>query len=326
MGNADIRDIAAIESITFDDIAGSTVAVDAHNWLYRYLTIVVQYTDESVYTTGDGTEVANLVGAAKGLPKFFEHDLSPVFVFDGGVSELKADEVERRREVKEAAEERRHEAIQRGDGVEAARLEARTQHLTDTILETTRDLLDLLDVPVIDAPAEGEAQAAHMARRGDVDLVGTEDYDALLFGAPETVRKLTTSEDPEVMDFDATLAAHDLTWEQLVDVAILCGTDFNEGVHGVGPATAIDVVHDHGDLWGVLDAREETIAGADRVRQLFLDPDVTEDYAISETADPDVDAARRFVTEEWGISEDAVSRAFERIEESLVQTGLDRWA
>jgi flap endonuclease-1 len=326
MGNADIRDVAAIESITFDDIAGSTVAVDAHNWLYRYLTIVVQYTDESVYTTGDGAEVANLVGAIKGLPKFFEHDLSPVFVFDGGVTELKADEVERRREAKADAEARMEEAIERGDGIEAARLEARTQRLTDTILETTRELFDLLDVPVIDAPAEGEAQAAYMARRGDVDLVGTEDYDALLFGAPQTVRKLTTSDDPELMDFDATLAAHDLTWEQLVDVAILCGTDFNEGVHGIGPATAIDAIHEHGDLWGVLEAREETVQGADRVRSLFLDPDVTEDYEITETADPDVDAARRFVTEEWGVSADAVSRAFERIEDSLVQTGLDRWA
>jgi flap endonuclease-1 len=179
---------------------------------------------------------------------------------------------------------------------------------------------------VIDAPAEGEAQAAHVARRGDVDLVGTEDYDALLFGAPETVRKLTTSDDPELMHFEDTLAAHDLTWEQLVDVAILCGTDFNEGVHGVGPATAIDAVHEEGDLWGVLEARGATIEGADRVRRLFLDPDVTDDYEITETADPDVDAARAFVTEEWGIPEDAVSRAFERIEDSLVQTGLDRWA
>jgi flap endonuclease-1 len=326
MGNADIRDIAAIESITFDDIAGATVAVDAHNWLYRYLTIVVQYTDESVYTTTDGTEVANLVGAIKGLPKFFEHDLSPVFVFDGGVTDLKADEVERRREAKADAEARREEALERGDGLEAARLEARTQRLTDTILETTRELLDLLDVPVIDAPAEGEAQAAHMARRGDVDLVGTEDYDALLFGAPETVRKLTTSDDPELMDFEDTLATHDLTWEQLVDVAILCGTDFNEGVHGVGPATAIDAVHEHGDLWGVLEAREATIERADSVRSLFLDPDVTDEYEITETADPDVDAARAFVSEEWGIPEDAVDRAFERIEDSLVQTGLDRWA
>jgi flap endonuclease-1 len=326
MGNADIRDIAAIESITFDDIAGETVAVDAHNWLYRYLTIVVQYTDESVYTTADGTEVANLVGAIKGLPKFFEHDLSPVFVFDGGVTDLKADEVERRREAKADAEARREEALERGDGLEAARLEARTQRLTDTILETTRELLDLLDVPVIDAPAEGEAQAAHMARRGDVDLVGTEDYDALLFGAPETVRKLTTSDDPELMDFEDTLATHDLTWEQLVDVAILCGTDFNEGVHGVGPATAIDDIHEHGDLWGVLEAREAAIQGADRVRSLFLDPDVTDDYAIGAPADPDVAAARRYVIDEWDVPEDAVARAFERIEDSLVQTGLDRWA
>ncbi|MFW5935177.1 MAG: flap structure-specific endonuclease, partial [Halolamina sp.] len=71
MGNADLRDVAAIEAVSFDSIAGSVVAVDAHNWLYRYLTTTVKFTADSVYTTGSGEEVANLVGVVQGLPKFF---------------------------------------------------------------------------------------------------------------------------------------------------------------------------------------------------------------------------------------------------------------
>ncbi|MFB6309056.1 MAG: flap structure-specific endonuclease, partial [Haloarculaceae archaeon] len=216
MGNADLRSIAAIETVAFDELEGSVVAVDAHNWLYRYLTTTVKFTRDEAYTTADGEEVANLIGVTQGLPKFFEHDLTPVFVFDGAVTDLKDDEVKRRREQRERAEDRLDEARERGDEVEIARLQSRTQRLTDTIVETTRELLALLDVPVIDAPAEGEAQAAHMARAGDVDYVGTEDYDALLLGAPLTLRQLTSSGDPELMDFEATLAEHDLTWEQLV--------------------------------------------------------------------------------------------------------------
>jgi flap endonuclease-1 len=278
-----------------------------------------------VYTTNEGEEVANLVGLVQGLPKFFEHDLVPVFVFDGGVTELKDNEVEKRREAKEKAKARMEDARERGDSVEAARLEARTQRLTPVIQETTRELLSLLDVPYIEAPAEGEAQASSMARSGDVDYVGSEDYDTLLFGAPATLRGLTSKGVPELMRLDATLEQNDLTWEQLVDVAILCGTDFNEGITGVGPKTAVKAVKEHGDLWSVLEARGDHIANADRVRDLFLDPPVTDDYAFDADIDPDVDAARQYVVDEWEVDENEVEKGFGRIERSLVQTGLDRW-
>jgi len=325
MGNADLRQLAAIRSVSFDDLGGGVVAVDAHNWLYRYLTTTVKWTRDGAYTTADGEEVANLIGIVQGLPKFFEHDLTPVFVFDGGVTDLKSEEVQRRREAREAAEERQRAARERGDTIEAARLEARTQRLTATIQETSRALLDLLDVPYVEAPAEGEAQCAHMARRGDADYVGSEDYDALLFGAPRTLRQLTSSGDPELMELDATLADLGVTLEQLIDIALLCGTDFNEGIDGIGPKTALSAVKEHGDLWGVLEARGESIPNADRIRDLYRDPPVTDDYAFGTDVDPDLDAARSFVTDEWGVDPDEVERGFERIESALVQTGLDRW-
>ncbi len=326
MGNAALRDLAAIEEIEWADVADSVVAVDAHNWLYRYLTTTVKWTREDAYTTDDGTEVANLIGVVTGLPKFFEHDLTPVMVFDGAVTDLKEDEIAARREQKEQYESDLEAARERGDSIAVARLESRTQNLTDTILETTRDLLQLLDVPVIDAPAEGEAQAAHMARQGTVDAVGSEDYDALLYGAPVTLRQLTSKGPPERMDFDATLARHDLTWEQLVDVAILCGTDFNPGVDGVGPKTAVSLVTEHGDLFAVLEAEGETVAHADRIRQLFLDPAVTDEVSLDLDIDPDMSAARAYVLDEWAVAGDEVEKGFERIEAALVQTGLDRWS
>ncbi|MFC7076376.1 flap endonuclease-1 [Haloarcula halophila] len=326
MGNADLRSLAAIEEVSFDELGGSTVAVDAHNWLYRYLTTTVKFTSDHKYTTEDGTEVANLIGVVQGLPKFFEHDITPVFVFDGAVTDLKDDEVEKRREQRERYEDQLEDARESGDTARVATLESRTQRLTDTIVETTRELLALLDVPVVDAPAEGEGQAAYMARTGVVDYAGTEDYDALLFGAPLTLRQLTSKGDPELMDLDATLERHDLTWEQLVDAAILMGTDFNEGISGIGPKTAVSELQEHGDLYAVLDARAEHIEHADRIRNLFLDPAVTDEYDLDLEITPDLDAARQFVTEEWAVDPDEVRRGFERIEESVVQTGLDRWS
>ncbi|MFC7226442.1 flap endonuclease-1 [Salinirubellus salinus] len=326
MGNSDLRQLAHIEAVPFDDLSGSVVAVDAHNWLYRYLTTTVKFTRTSAYTTSDGEEVANLVGIVTGLRKFLEHDITPVFVFDGGTTSLKDAEVAERREQRERYEDQLDEARESGaDAAEIATLESRTQRLTDVIQETSRGLLERLDVPVIEAPAEGEAQAAHMARRGAVDYVGTEDYDALLLGAPLTLRQLTSSGDPELMDFEKTLADHDLTWEQLVDVGILMGTDFNEGISGVGPKTAVKLVREHGDLWGALEARGEHVEGADRIRDLFLNPDVTDEYEFDTDIAPDLAAARAYVCEEWEVAEDEVASGFDRIEEAVTQTGLDRW-
>ena len=326
MGNAALRQLAVLEEISYDELDGEVVAVDAHNWLYRYLTTTVKFTTSSVYTTPDGEEVANLIGVLQGLPKFYEHDLTPVFVFDGGVTELKESEVERRREAKADAEAKRQEAKEAGEHIRAARLESRTQRLTDVIHRTTRELFDILDVPYIEAPAEGEAQVATMARNDEaVDYAGSEDYDTLLLGAPLTVRKLTTRGNPELMNFEATLDRHGITWTQLVDVGILCGTDFNDGLPGYGPKTALKAVKQHEDLWGVLEAEDAYIDHADRIRTLFLEPDVTDEYHFEPMADPDLDAARRYVTEEWDIPAAEIERALQRIEDAVTQTGLDQF-
>ena len=327
MGNADLRQLAVIEPKPFDELVGSVIAVDAHNWLYRYLTTTVRFTSSAAYTTDDGEEVANRIGIVQGLPKFFEHDITPVCVFYGGVTGLKDGEVETRREQRERYEEQLETAREEGaDAAEIATLDSRTQRLTETIQGTTRELLELLDVPVVEAPAEGEAQAAYMTRRGDADYAGSEDYDTLLLGAPHTLRGLTSKGDPECMDFERTLSKLELTWEGLVDAAILMGTDFNDGIAGIGPKTAVKLIREHGDLWGALDARGETIAHADRIREMFLNPPVTDDYEYDRDIDPDLDAAKRYVIDEWGIPATEVERGFERIEESVVQTGLDRWS
>ena len=326
MGNASLRDIAALSPVAFEELAGSVVAIDAHNWLYKYLTTTVKFTDSAAYTTEEGEEVANLIGVVQGLPKFLEADITPVFVFDGAPTDLKAEEIESRREARERAEERLEAARERGDGVAIARLESRTQRLTPAIHETTRELLARLDLPIVEAPAEGEAQAAHMVRHDpDVDYAGSDDYDTLLFGAPRTLRGLTSSGDPELMELEATLDRHGLTWEELVDAGILAGTDFNEGVPGIGPKTAVAEIKEHGDLFAVLAARDASIPHVERVRELFLSPNVTEEYAITTDPDPDVESARAYVTEEWGVPAEEVSRGFQRIEDALVQTGLDRW-
>lgn len=316
MGNTDLRDLAVINDISMNELAGETIAIDFHNWVYRYLTIITRFTDEEVYTRTDGQEVPNLIGIVKGLPKFTEHDLSPVFVFDGEVLELKEEEMQRRRERKEAAAARLDQAIEDGDEELAARLRARTQRLTPVILETSRTLLEILDFPIVDAPAEAEAQAAQLARNSDVEYVGTEDYDALLFGSPYTIRQLTSKEDPECMELAATLSELDISRSELVEIAILCGTDYNDGVYGVGPKTALSAVSDGQRVEDILADRDAEIPELDAIRDIYLNPTVSSDYEIDWDWSPDIDRAHSFLTDEWGLPPAELETAFERLSEA----------
>jgi flap endonuclease-1 len=128
------------------------------------------------------------------------------------------------------------------------------------------------------------------------------------------------------MDLQATLEVHDITYEQLIDIAILCGTDFNDGVRGYGPKTSVKAIKEHGDLWALIEAEDIHVENADRIRELFRDPPVAETPDLDLDLAPDVAAARAFVVDTWEVDADEVARGFDRIEQSVVQTGLDRWS
>lgn len=248
MGSTDLRTLAALSEMSFDKVSGSAIVVDTHNWLYRYLTAMIRWIGSEMYTADKSEEVTNLAGTAQEIPKSFERDLTPVLVFGSGVTEMKNDGVAKRREQRRKAREHLEEAREAGDAVEAAQTEARTQRLAETIQDTSRKLLSLFSVLVVEAPVGGEAQASYMAREGDADCVDSEDCGTLLFGVSHTLRQSASRGNPELMDLDATLDKHSIIYEQLIDIAVLCGTDFSEGVMGVDPEAVVEIATEHGDL------------------------------------------------------------------------------
>lgn len=272
MGNSALRSLADIQDVELSDYQRTTVAVDAHHWLYRYMTSLVRYTDESVYTTDDGNEVANLVALLRGLPTLLREDITPVFVFDGAPHELKAEEIATRREAKANAAERMKQAADAGDVAEKRRNKAQTQSLTPTVHETSRVMLSKLGIPFVEADGAGEAFASKLVAEGHATAVLTDDYDALLFGSPETVRRYSGDGPAERMRLKPTLDRHGITHEQLVDIALLAGTDYNSGVHGIGAKRGLNAIKELGSADAVLAHREEEVEDLDVLRDLFLHP------------------------------------------------------
>src|SRR3989344_1233571 len=130
--------------------------------------------------------------------------------------------------------------------------------LTSEMIEESKELVSALGIPIVQAPSEAEGQISSMCKNKLVDFAASQDYDALLFGAPRLVRNLTLSQKRkirggkivytflELIELEKILKELKLKHEQLIALGILVGTDFNPGgVKGIGPRKALKLIQEN---------------------------------------------------------------------------------
>jgi flap endonuclease-1 len=326
------------EIVDLGAFRGRTIAVDAFNVLYQFLALI-RSREGRPLSDREGRVTSHLVGLAFRTTRLIaDHGVKLVFVFDGMPPQLKRREVEKRREVKRKAEEEYKEAVEAGDYAKAFSKAVQTSRLTGEMILDAKRLLELLGVLWVQAPGEGEAQAAHMARRGDVWGSSSRDYDSLLFGTPRLVRYLTIHGqewlpsrgrarklEPEIIRLDSFLSHHGITREQLVDMSMLIGTDFNEGVKGIGPKTALKLIREHGSLEGMpQEVLSRLDADVEGIRGIYLKPDVTDDYEVVHT-DLNEDELYSFLCDERAFSRERVEVVVSRMKAAQTQRSLSDW-
>ncbi len=333
----DLSDLVKPIRRTLEDFRGKVLAIDAFNTLYQFLAIIRQ-PDGTPLHDRQGRVTSHLSGLIYRTSNFVGAGIRPVFVFDGEAPRRKARTIHARIEVKQRAEREWREAVAVGDLQRARTKAMQTSRLTSEMVEQSRRLLDLLGIPWIQAPAEGEAQAAFMAREGAAWGVGSQDHDALLFGAPILVKNLAITGrrklprknvwvevSPEEISLDATLKDLGITREQLVDLGIFVGTDFNEGVRGIGPKKALAAIKKHGRAEGLLAELGVEIEGLDEVRAIFLDPRVVPVLPLAwRPADPE--RVKAMLCDEFDFSPERIDQAlakFEVARKAAGQSSLD---
>jgi flap endonuclease-1 len=320
--------IVTKDIISLDALRDRALAVDGNGELYQFLALI-RLRDGTPLQDSKGRTTSHLSGLFYRTTRLIaDHRLRLVFVFDGAPPPRKAREIAERRAVRQRYEEEHAAAVARGDLAQAYSKATMTSRLTRAMIDEARELLRLMGVPTVQAPSEGEAQAAHMAATSpDVWAAASKDYDSLLFGTPRLVRFLTISGKeflpsqgtfrpivPETIDLDRLLAGWGITREGLVDLAMLVGTDFNAGVHGIGPKKALKLVQRHGRIEEmpaeIRDALEEREA-LDEIRRIFLQPQVTDAFEVT-AAEPDMDGVVRFLCDEHEFSRERVVAALDR--------------
>jgi len=335
----DISGLVEPKDIELLELSGKRVALDAFNVIYQFLTIIRDRMTGEPLRDSHGMVTSHLSGLLYRTSNLLEAGIKPVFVFDGKPPALKRATVQARMEQKEEAKKKWEEAVAAGE--EAIKYAQAAAELKPDMIEHAKRLLDCMGVPWVQAPSEGEIQCAHMCKRGDVWTSGSQDYDSLLAGSPRLVRNLSITGKrkvpnkevyvdvkPQLIELQPTLDRLGITQDQLIVLGILVGTDYSEGVRGVGPKSALKLVQEHKTL-------EETLAHvewaspvpAQEVYEFIKNPPVTEDYEL-EWREPDAGKLLEFMHVEHDFSEERVGKVIERLQAAWTkgrQASLSGW-
>lgn len=324
------------------DLTGKTVAIDAYNTIYQFLSIIRQ-PDGSPLCDSQGRITSHLSGILYRTSNLICQGIEPSFVFDGKPHELKKATLDERKERREKATQEWEQAIEEGDIKKAFSKAQQTSRMTPEIKQSSKELIEYLGLPTVDAPGDGEAQAAYMCRKGDVWAAASQDFDSLLFGAPRLVRNMTITGrrkipgrdqyrdvKTEIIELDVFLETLGISREQLVDLCMMIGTDFNEGLYGIGPKKGLKLIKEHGDLEHILKHLDKDIPCYADIREIFLSDRGSDVYEIRPK-----NINRQAIMDmlsSYGFSADRVSSTLDKIEDARKaetarkkQRSLDSW-
>ena len=310
------RDIVTAQELPWDALAGRTLAVDGYNAAYQFLSTIRQR-DGQLFSDPNGHVTSHLMGTFYRTTSLLQEGVLPVWVFDGKPPERKAGTIRQRIAAKEKAEAEYQVAIAAGDLETARRKAAQTSRLTRPMVAEIMELLAAMGVPTVQAPGEGEAQAAAMSAKGTVWASASEDYDSLLFGAPRLVRGLAargrsgSSPGAQFIDRTELLRQLGIDGDELITVGIVVGTDFNDGATGYGPKKALKLAQEHLGFRATMEKVGIDPAEAEEVAEIFRHPQST-DVSTPSFGPVDEDALRRLLVEGHGFSEERVRAAVAR--------------
>ena len=320
-----ITDLLVGKEISFSDLRGKTIVIDGHNQLYQFLS-VLRGPDGGPLTNSKGAITSHLQGLLGRVSEYLQHGIKVIYVFDGTPPALKHQELQRRKELKKQAEEKYLVAKERDDFENMRKYSSRMVSVTPEILSSTKRFLEILGIPYIQAPSEGEAQAAYIVKKGFADYVVSQDADAMLFEAPFVIRNLSiqsSRKQPQklkkksvptmLFSLEDTLKKQSISLEQLRIIALLTGTDFNVGgVKGLGPKKSLQLVKEKKpeelfsdiswpfDDWKIL-------------YSLFEDMPVNEIKDIT-FSDPDIEGLTQWLSSEFEFDSSRIKKIFEKVD------------
>ena len=324
-----LRDLAQPETLELNSLSGQRIGVDAFLTAFQFLTTIRDRSPEGdggPLKSSNGKVVSHLMGFLNRTTTLLAAGIKPVFIFDGKAPELKADEIAMRKARREEARAIHQQALDAGDFALAQKMAQRIISYTPEMVAETKQLLDLLGVPWVDAKAEGEGQGAVMAALGQLDAVATQDWDALLYGTPVLIRNMMTAGNKshgrvvkaQKIILDDLLAEHELTREQLIDLAIMIGTDFHPGIKGIGPKTGIKLIKQFGNIETICEEKGKDVPERlEEIREIFHNhPSNKVPNEELQMGQVDLDGLKQFLQVDRQFSQRRMDNAIDKLKEA----------
>lgn len=340
MGSA-IFDLIKGEEVEIKELKGKVLAFDSYNMLYQFLSSIRQR-DGNLLTDSKGNVTSHLIGLFSRIGHFLQHGIKPVFVFDGKAPDLKQGEIEKRVKIKKAAAEKLKKAE---TDEEKRKYASMTSKLTKGMVEESKGLICAFGLPVIQAPSEGEAQCAHLVKKGDAYATVSQDADSLLFGTNILIRNFSISKKrkmpgrqfyatvkPELIKLKGVLNYNGIDQDQLIAIAMLVGTDYNpKGIKNIGPKKALALVKqyktDLDSLFSDVKWDEYFDVSWQEVYYLIKKMQVTDDYKL-EWNGLNTEEIKKILIKEHDFSEERVDNVLNQLtksQEKMEQKGLQGW-
>ncbi len=341
-----IREIIPRKEIEVSDLNGKLVCVDAFNALYQFLTTIRQ-PDGTPLMDSKKRVTSHLSGIFYRNINLLNEGLRLVYVFDGKPPDLKYKTHFKRKESRDVAKEKYEEAKSGEDYENMKRYSSQMVRLNDEMIEESKELLVAMGIPVVQAPSEGEAEAAYLSRANkNIYAAVSQDYDSLLFGAENLVRNLTISRKkktfngyvevlPELIGLELVLNHLEINLDQLICIGILVGTDYNpRGIPGIGQKKALDIAKKYKfpvEIFKSVEEKINSLPEEDKfdwkeIFELFRKPDV-KNYNI-EFPQVDERKIKEILVERHEFSSERIDKQIDKlreVKEKLKQKDLGKW-
>lgn len=107
----------------------------------------------------------------------------------------------------------------------------------------------------------------------------------------------------------------EISHEQLVDMAVIIGTDFNDGIRGYGPKKSLSLIKKFGSIEKALSTIESadkpTLEEIKQIREIFLNPATTDDYLL-DWSTPDKEAVLKILCDQHQFSQERIEPIIEK--------------
>ena len=323
-----LSELVNARQVEICDLQGKTIAIDAYNVMYQFLTTIRDRFTGEPLRDSHGRVTSHLSGLFYRSSKLIENGIRIAYVFDGEPPEFKKQTVEQRKGIRKDSEEKWKEAVEKGDMKGIRRYSQAAARLTKDMVAEAKRLLNYMGVSWLQAPSEGEAQVAYLVRKGKVWACGSQDWDSLLFGAPRLVRNLTITGrrkvpgkekyitvKPEIVELDSVLSELGIDHDQLITLGILVGTDYNPGgIKGIGPKTALKIVKEKDSMENVFsDVEWEFKTTPQEIFNFFKSPPVEETELEKKELQPE--KIMEMLCEERSFSKERIDSVVEKLTE-----------